>query len=236
MTLAELLQMLSYGPLSELAIGGNGSGTVPAGNIPKLVLRINAALTQLYTRFPLQLRTIAVATVDGLYHYPLRQEFAQTSASSEINKFIQDTVAEPFLGDVLAIASVADSANVELPLNDRNDALSWHVTSYDTLSMGYPLTGTTFFVQYQAAHAPIPLVPNDPALVQIRLPRQLENALLACVAAKIYGGMSMEGALGKAQMHEAEYEKECSYHELNNTFGQSAESGNVKPALFGWNA
>lgn len=254
MNLTELLQKLSYGPLSELSVAGEGSGTVPAANIPRLVIPINDALNKLYARFNLQKRTIVLETVDGVYAYRLAPQFAQTSGSAEPNKYIKDSPAQPFTGDVLQVIDILGNQSalpvdpkyinqprledendyVSLPLNDRNDRLSWHTPSYDTLAMDYPKTGDRYFVQYRAKHAPIPLQPEETGAVEIRIPDVLETALLSSVAASVYGGMSMESAIGKAKLHGANYEAECAFHELQNTFLQFSEDTNVKPALRGW--
>lgn len=253
MNLTELLQKLSYGPLAELAVAGEGSGAVPPANVPRLVIPINDALRKLYTRFALQKRTVILETVDGVYAYQLAARFAQTSGSSEPNKYLKDTPAMPFLDDVLQVTDIlgnlaslptdpkyitqprADENDyVPLALNDRNDRLSWHTLSYDTLGMDYPKTGDRYFIQYRAKHAPIPLQPADTSAVEIRLPDLLEPALLSSVAASVYGGMSMETALAKAQMHEKNYEMECQRLEGQDLFLQFNEGTNVKPALRGW--
>lgn len=250
MTLAELFQKLSIGPLSDLPIAGEGSGTVPVENYAKLILRVNAALVALYTRFPLQLRTLTLTAVDGIQTYYLRTAFAQTSGSTEVNKYIQDTVADPFKGDVLMVAGVYDGEHAALPLNDRNDCKSWFTTSYDSLAMDYPATGDTYYIEYRARHAEIPLnvVPlvngapppgaTDPitiiGAIDVRIPPQLETALLAHIAANMYGSVGSDAALAKSQMHLSQYEGECAFYEERNTFNQSFESTNVKPLQNGW--
>ena len=253
MNLADLLAKLSYGPLSELAMAGEGSGVVPAASIPKLIIAINDALVKLYTRFSLERKTLVLETVDGIYAYRLTQEYAQTSSSNQPNKYIKDSVVYPFTGDVLQVVGVMGNAAklptdpeyitqprlpvsdyIDLPLNDRNDRLSWHTTAFDTLSMDYPKTGDRYFVLYRAKHAPIPLVPANAAAVDIRLPDVLESALLAYVAYRIYGGMSMEMAVSKSRIHLQVYESECAELENQNLFNQSEASTNMKPVLHGW--
>lgn len=253
MKLSELLQKLSYGQLSELAIAGEGTGKVPDENVPKLIVRINDALTALYTRFDLQKRSVILETADGVYAYQLAPQFAQLSGSSEIYKYIKDTVANPFLDDLLQITDVLgnqgalptdpnyitvprleDNDWISLPLNDRNDRLSWHTLSYDTLAMDYPKTGDRYFIQYRAKHVPIPLQPTELNKIEIRVPAALETALLSHVAGNVFAGMSMESALGKSQMLLKTYEAECSLHELRDTFAQFNEGSNAKPAMGGW--
>ncbi|WP_199097199.1 hypothetical protein [Dyella sp. ASV21] len=253
MNLSELLQKLSYGQLSELPIAGEGTGVVPEANIPKLVVRINDALAKLYARFDLQKRTVILETVDGVYAYQLAPQFAQTSGSSEPNKYLKDTVANPFLDDVLQVTAILanqaalptdpnyittprldENDYIPMPLNDVEDRLSWHTLSFDTLAMDYPKTGDRYFIQYRAKHAPIPLKPDDLDKVQIRIPSQLETALLSHIAGNVYAGMSMEMSLAKSQQLLALYEAECKFHEERDTFTQFNESGNVKPLLGGW--
>jgi hypothetical protein len=253
MNLTELLQKLSYGPLAELAVAGEGSGVVPPANIPRLVIPLNNALTKLYARFKLQTRTMILETVDGVYAYRLAPQFAQLSGSTELNKYIKDTVDNPFLDDVIQVTSImgnqaslptdphyitqprSDTNDyVDLPMNNVNDRLSWHTLSYDTLGMDYPKTGDRYFIQYRAKHAPIPLQPADASLVEIHIPDQLELALLSSIAGAIYAGISSDTAVGKANMHAKAYEAECQRCELQDMFNQFSESTNLKPVLGGW--
>lgn len=236
MNAAELCQKLSLGPLSELPIGGKGSGTILPESLPKILMRANLALIALYTRFPLQLRQITLATVTGLHTYPLRYAYAQTSSSTEPVKFIQDTVADPFRGDVLAIEGVYDGEHGLLPLNIAGNELSWFTHSYDTLAVDYPRTGDVYFVEYRARHAEIPLDADLTALegFEIRVPVSLEGALLAKIAGDVYSNMSMEGALSKSQLHLAEYEAICSEQEARNTAHSSTTVEHDKFRAGGW--
>lgn len=235
MKLADILTKLSLGPLSEQAAFGTGAGSIDADKVPKLVFHIGQALVALYTRFPLRMRSLELETVDGLFEYPLQPRFAQSSTSTEINKFIKDSIADPFLGDVLKITAISEAGSCkELPLNKRHDELSWFTPGYDTVRMGYPKTGDRYRIEYRARHPQLEPNPTDPAEVEIQLPDELVPALLAHVAGQVYGGMSMEGALGKSQGFLATYENECQMHESINTWDQHNEPFNTKFAERGW--
>ena len=235
MNLANILTKLSLGPLAEQAAFGTGAGSIETDKVPQLVHHIGQALVALYTRFPLRMRSIEIETVDGLFEYPLQARFAQTSGSTELNKFIKDSALDPFTGDVLKISAVSDArTGCELPLNRRHDELSWFTSSYDTVRMGYPKTGDRYKLEYRARHAALEPNPVDPSTVEIRLPDELVPALLAHVAGHIYGGMSMEGALAKSQGHLATYENECQLHESTNTWDQHHEPHNTKFRAGGW--
>lgn len=235
MNLADILSKLSLGPLSEQVAFGTGAGSIEADKVPKLVFHIGQALVALYTRFPLRVRSLELETVDGLYEYPLQARFAQTSSSTELNKFIKDSIADPFPGDVLRITAVADAATgCELPLNKRHDELSWFTSGYDTVRMGYPKTGDRYRIEYRARHAALDPNPATPAEVELRLPDELVPALLAHVAGHVYGGMSMEGALAKSQGFLATYENECVLHEQSNTWDQHHTPHNTRFEQGGW--
>lgn len=233
MKLSEVFQKLSFGHLRELAVAVAGS--INSDDQPTLCVATNTALIALYTRFPLMLRELELETVDGRFEYPLRRDFALTSGSAEPIKFIKDSAGNLFTGDVLKVVGIIDGTSGDpLPLNDRNHELSWFTAAYDVLRMGYPKTGDRYLVEYRAKHDDIPVVVSDPTQVEIAVPSVLETALLHHIAGTIYGGMSIEGALGKSQMHMAAYEAECGHHEQINTFDQWFAPSNLKPEIGGW--
>lgn len=237
MQLSDAFEKLSFGPLSDLSVGGNGSGTIPEGKQPQVINRINGALSALYTRFPLQMRTIILETNSLLLLYPLRREFAQTSDSTEPVKFIKDTVSQPFLGDVAKVISVSNGDNEILGLNNSNDPESWHLVSYDTLAYDFPKDTKQFFVNYRARHALIDLKETSPETVEIRIPPELESAFLHHIAGNIFSGMGMEGALAKSQGHLSAYENECSFLDDQNIFDQWATPNGMTRDTFrakGW--
>ena len=53
LTFKALLPLLSFGKLSNLALLGDGSGVVPKESYPRVVMAVNAARTELFTRFRL---------------------------------------------------------------------------------------------------------------------------------------------------------------------------------------
>ncbi len=236
MNFNQLLQKLSYGPLAELAIGGTGSGSVPSENIPKLVHHTNNALIALHTRFPLRLKILDLETVDGVFEYFLRQRFALTSGSTEIHKYIKDSVLDPFTGDLLKINSISDLNGCEVPLNKKGNELSWFTTGYDSLRMYYPVTGTSYKIEYRARHAALSVNPDEDEreLFQLAIPAELEPALVAHIASNVYGSMSMEGALAKSQNFMATYENEVAIQENVNTWDQHHTAENTAFERGGW--
>lgn len=238
MNFGQLLKKLSHSPLSELAVGGNGSGVVPLDEVPKIAIKTMEALRGLYTRFPLDIRTLTLETTAGIYTYPLRREYAQTSDSDEPNKFIKDTPDSPFLGDIVMVTGVSDDRFVELPFNDNVRGCLWRLVSYDTLGYSEPRTAERFFVEYRANHPEIQFDKLDPEgdyeKIEIRVPSVLERALLAHIASGIYSTMSIEGAMAKADRLMMVYENECMFHEERNTFNQWAAQSERDIRQNGW--
>lgn len=235
MNVADILRKLSLGPLTEQVMFGTGNGTIDSEQVPRLVHHISQALVTLYTRFPLRIRTLELEMVDGLFEYPLQPRFAQSSGSTEINKFIKDSVQAPFLGDVLKVSAIfSATTGEELPLNKRHDPLSWFIASYDTLRMDYPVAGDRYRVEYRARHDELPVNPNDALEAVINLPVELVPALLDHVAGNVYGGMSIEGAMAKSQRHLASFENECAMHEMTNTWDQHHDPENTVFEKRGW--
>lgn len=233
-TLADIARDLSLGYLSDLPAFGIGDGVFEPTQVPRLLVRANDALRAMYTRFPLQMKTLIIEAVDGRHQYPLRSEYALTSASTEPVKFIKDSVLEPFLGDVLGIEHVYDADHCELPLNDRQDPLSLHTPSYDVLQIDKPVTGVRYHVEYRAAHLPIPMGTVDLSTIPLRIPAAALTAFKLHIAGGLHEGAGSDGTITKAMAYSQAYEQECTRLEQANTLNQSMADTNLKPEIGGW--
>lgn len=232
--LSDIARDLSLGHLADLPAFGIADGVIEPSQQTKLLLRTNDALRAIYTRFPLQVRTLVIEAVDGMHLYPLRQEFALTSGSAEPVKFIKDSVAEPFLEDVLGIEHVYDGEHCELALNDREDPTSLHTPAFDVLQIDKPVTGDRYHVEYRALHAAVPMETTDLSTVRLRVPAALLTAFKALIAAGIHEGAGNEGSMAKAAGLAAIYEAECARLEHANTLNHSMVDTNTKPQRGGW--
>lgn len=228
------LEKMSYGPLSDLAIAGKGSGLVPEKDVPKMMLAANAALIVLYTRFQLKRKQLHLRQIDGRTEYPLAPEFSLTSDSDETERFIIDSLESPFQGDILTVLGVKKN-QCPVPLNDSNDPCSWHLNSFDVLSSPDSREGDFYLVEYLARHMELPLVPSETQMAnKIQLPYQLEEAFLAYAGHKVYLGMNMEHSAAKASMLLSVFEAECVRLENSNTLNTYSSNSNLKPVLGGW--
>lgn len=234
MKLADVFKKLSFSYLSELSISGEGSGQIVEEHRPKIIQRINEALLTLYTRFPLRVKTLTLETFSTVNEYYLRPEYAVTSDSVEAIRYIIDTEQMPFANDILMIENIVDVDGFSVPFGDAESECSWRLPQYDTIVIDAPIDATRFRIYYRAMPEEVPFGPLNPNNVEIRLPRILENALLAHVAGNVYGNMSMEGALAKSQNFLDTYENECKILEERNVLNTSIAHTNIKPKLNGW--
>lgn len=235
MNIEQFLQKLSYGPLSDLAMSGDGSGLVNEKDIPKMMMGANSALNTIYARFRLRKKAIMIEAVEGISTYHLRREFALTSDSDEEHKYLVDTATHPFMDDVMQVVEVLDSCHKALPFNDRNQELSWFQVDYDSLSMDYARTGDLFIVNYIAYPEELPLLPDETEMdKEIRIPRALEMALLNYAGYMVYNNLNIEHAQAKAAALMGLYEQEAQKVEALNLFNTSEEPTNIKPLIGGW--
>ena len=215
MLLKDFLQQLAMGPVGELSVGGDNSGAIPVIQVPRMINHLNTALTDLHTRFCLRKESLQLASLVSRSTYPLQAKHALTSGSMEPDKFIIDTALKPFTGGLLGIEEVLDADQCRLPLNVQGDVYGWHTSRFDTLNLGYPTTGDVYFVQYRARH-PVIAANADPETIEIQVPPSLETALVTKTGQLVYGAMTTEAAILKANELAQAYEQLCGMTESTN--------------------
>lgn len=187
-TLEDVFRDLSYGPLSNLSIGMEGAGTIKLDKQDRLVSLVNQGLTRIYSRVMVAQKELKLRTLVGRALYTLRKEHAE-SDDTLADKFIRDSVDDPFTGDLIRILAVFDCEGEEVPLNDSGAEGSVFTPKPDQLQLPHARGGETYYVLYQAAH-PV-LETGDPSQ-EIDLVEPLFEALEAFVAGKVL--RSMNGA------------------------------------------
>jgi hypothetical protein len=218
MTLNELLTTLSHGSLSNLRVGGDGTGQIPTEHEAKVIGFVNQALLALFTRFVLSEKEVVVRAQDDVINYPLKQANADNDSNTTSLKYIQDTVADPFKGDVIKISTVFDEGGVELNINRKSDVNSLYSPSPKVLQIPKPVTGNVYYVYYQASHAKLSSADLDQ---EVEIPVPLEEALEAYVAYKTLSPMNGPEHSAKAIEHFQRYEMICEAVEKNDLVGSS---------------
>lgn len=224
MNVSELFYNLSVGELSNLAMSGEGSGTIREKDQGKLITYINGAMKALHKRFVLLSKEVLIETVDHITNYHLKRRFALSSNSTEKYKYIIDLHDNQFQEDVIRILEVTNALKQKLPLNDPGNFLSVFTPAPTTLQVPEPITRNALSVIYQAEHVPLQFtgLAKDKMLAQtIEIPGFLEAALTNHVAYKVYSHMNGQEQQAKAQEYLVMYENECSEVENNDLMAQS---------------
>lgn len=186
MNLGDLFKRLSYGPFSNIALGGDGNGTILVGKQPAVVQHINDALIQLHSRFILVEKELVITQVEGQTLYPLTDEAT----------------------DVLKVMSVSNINGVELPLNEDGEPDSVFTPDLQTLQVPTPINDAPLFVIYQAKPAPLSIDPINTGAT-IAVPDVLLPALTHYVAYLVYSGMNGQEHQVIAQNHLTMYDNQC---------------------------
>jgi hypothetical protein len=206
MTLDDLLTSLSYGNLSNLSIGGSGSGTVPDKNKDRVVSCVNQALMKLYTKFVLSEKELTLETFANIMNYPLREIHADTNSDNTAKKYIRDTEWDKFDGGVIKVLEVFNEIGDEIPLNRKDDPNSMFMPYIDTLQIPYARTGDVYFVQYQAKHAKLSADNLDQ---EVNIPFSLTEALSDYVAYAAISPMNGPDHSAKAFEYLQKFELQC---------------------------
>jgi len=205
MQVSEIFESLSYGVLSNLAIGGEGCGTIPTAHEPKLIHFLNQCLTEMHGKFNLAEKELVISASSGRTLYPLEVQYAVSDAAV-VEKFIVDTILDPFLDDVMKIVAVFDEEGEELVLNDSTNPASLFTPNFDTIQIPGPVDGDGYFIIYQAKH---PKLVNGDLTQSVIIPEILFDPLFHYVAYKAISPMNGPEHAAKASEHYQRYDMLC---------------------------
>lgn len=204
MNVAGLLEKLSFGPLSNLAIGGDGSGTCDPAKVPALITYANDALVQLFSKFILNERNLVVMMHDVITTYKLTSLRARTVTPTDPLQvqYIIDSPYDPFSDDLIKVLQIFDDAGREIILNDQTVYGSIFTPKYNVLQIPIPVDGQPLYVTYQAKHAVL-----DPTALGmiVDVPDVLVEALTSYIAHKVLFHMNGQEHSMKAKEHLDKY-------------------------------
>lgn len=228
-TLGDVFANLSYGLLSNLSEGGNGSGTIPDAQQKRMIYLLNQGLIALYSRFVLLEREFLLRAINFKSEYLLHSDHAVSKVGIE-DGWVFDTASDPFTDDIVKILWVADEDGIAIPLNDSQteEDQSFFTPSSNLLQIPYPVSGDFYYIGYQAYHRTL-VSSEDLDLNQIiSLPGVLFTALEYHVAAHVMSAKNGQEHALKGVEHLANYERICIEVETNNTLNLSIVETNAK--------
>lgn len=225
LTTSALMSRLAYGELLNIKMGDLGDGTIRPENHPQVLVQLNKALVDIFTRFLLSSKEVVLNTNINSTHYYLRYDFALSNvASLQPVRYIDDTLCEGFDGRIAKILSVYDAFGSQLFMNKAQEPMSVFTPQHDCLQISANHQTEQFFVIFQALHPIITLEPDS----VVNIPPALEEPLLLLAASKIYGSMNGPAHVAKSAMLDQDYERKLLISEIKDTSSTSENMSNSK--------
>lgn len=235
MLLSDILEQLTAGELSQVAMGGYDSSIgMDECNYPRVIPHINLGLAELYKRFPINLEELTIIQQEDQKTYILDPKYAATNTeSTEPIKYILDTPDNPFTRQPLRIESIFneegeetrytedDKATQEYLQSDREKYWMAFTPKYNTIYLPYPEAGKLVFVSYRSSPEKIETLELNPYTTEVDIPVALLEALLLFVAARVYSNLNSDNAVTEGNNYMQKFEmscKEVSQSNLLNTY------------------
>jgi len=238
MNLLNVFKDLSYGELRNNSIGNlipddNESEPDPK-DYAQILSHLNRGLDRLYGRFFLASQEIYIQQQEAVETYILDSLYAESNTASVIpieDRYIADSVANPFLDNVLKIETCFDEEGNLLFLNDATEVLSLFTPTFKSIQMPWPNEFNAVAIQYRAKHIPVVWTAGmDAELVEVAVPDSLYEALLNFIAYR--ASPKMDGG-AEAMAYLALYEQICKQVEKEGLYIQT-EPGNWRFDCHGW--
>ena len=208
MTLQDIYDLMAYGELRDLFLGGTdlaeGGDGVDNDNFKRLWPNVNLGLTVLHTRFMLREGTVEVPVEEGKSIYILAPK-----------KDVPADWANDLL-DIERVFGILDGKKYEIPLNEVDNPLSIRTPSVETLLLPDAVEDaswmdetTTLVIKYRANHPETKdyLANSSPLVTPIYLPATHLEALVLFVASRIMNPVGMTpGAMHEGNNYAQKFE------------------------------
>jgi hypothetical protein len=216
MKLSDIFDQLSYGELSQLAVGNAEGAGILEKDYPMLISHINMGLLELHKRFDLRREELVIQQYAHIQTYLIDKRFATSSTSNEPYKYIMDSSFEPYTGNALKIERVFAEDGKEYVLNDDSDWDSLHTPTYLSLQVPLPEPTASLLVEYRANLPKIPLRGVNPSDYELDFPVSHLEALLNYVAYRVFAPLTdMSVGSNDSATYMMKFEASCSkLHEL----------------------
>jgi len=147
---------------------------------------LNRSISTLCQTFPIQLKELVLIQSTNRVTYPLLHKHAVTS-SEVADKFILDSVYDPFNWKLLKVETLYSEIGLELPINNYGDNTSVFTPTYNTIQVPYPVSGNNTLV---ICRTDLGILNEDST--EIDIPEFLLEAIAAHVAYTIFASMGAD--------------------------------------------
>lgn len=231
MTLDDFIDNMCNTSISNLFIGIEGQVELHPTRRKKLIAHMNMGLRLIHSKFALRRKELIIIARENISLYRLSKEHSMQCGTSAL-KYIEDTLCDPFEGDLIRVLEVWNEIGMQFSLNEKGVFGSVRVPVYDTIQLTHPQEGQAYSVIYQAA-SPV-MNDTDDGCKEFQLPPILYEALESYVAAKLFKDIGGEGNSVRAQENMAIYEARMMDLELNDLGSTSQIEENTKGDRYGF--
>lgn len=234
MLLSDIFEQLTFGELNQFSMGGSEGNKIRPEDYRRVISHVNMGLTELHKRFWLISRQVMVQLYDHIQTYTLDKKYALSNTfSTELYKYIVDSVYEPFDNDLLKIEEIYNEEGEKLCLNNLNECYSLFTPTYNSIQVPIPYPGSAISVHYRGNHSPIIYTPDlDPEQVEVELPVALLECLLIYIGGRASGVLNSDAGQ-EGNNYLARFEASCKLAESLG-FQITPQYSNLKLDYKGW--
>lgn len=205
-TLREVFTALTFGELSQYAVGGYANGEIAKADIPKVLAAINRGINQIQLDLSIHENTVRVYLREGILTYHLHSKHSMVNGTDPY-LYIDDSQYAPFEDDVLRIREVFNKGGTPYPLNMRNNVDTLYVPSHNVIQHPYAKEGDILGVVYSRFTKPLVATTMTAAKrIYLPIPDYTLNALYAYVAAHMTAGITTNQEISDSQSWKQAYE------------------------------
>lgn len=169
----------------------------------KLLPAVNSCLRQMYIDNQVSQKELVLRTSANITQYFLTVEHAVTNVAA-VEKYIIDTVGNPYTGDLARIDEVRDEHNRLVYSAHENISGGFvRMPRWDCLTFSIPLDNKEYLVRYRAS-APIMTENQNDGSVELALPPGYVDLLRLYVAERVYGAQKTPESVTKAAQYRVE--------------------------------
>lgn len=217
------MEGLIFGELSAMHFAREGdTADIKDKDLKRMIAFTNDALTDIYTKIPMSIKSCVIDSRDNIAEYRLTKEHTMTYDNDEEGnptvKYIRDSKEHPFEGEVLKILEVRDELGRRIPLNDESFDGGVFTPYPNVLMITHPSNEKSYEVIYTAKPKKIEWSQRRTEIAEqeVQIPVQLEEALLAKIASRFFVGMSGQEVSQKYAELVQRYEQTVESYMVNN--------------------
>lgn len=230
MNVRDLFDRLATGPLSNLDLSDERTGSIEKEYWKKLINYTNGGLLKLFSRFILREKDVLIESKAHITKYVLDSKHS-LSKGTDKDIYIMDFCSDPFEDDALKILSVHDQFGKKYVLNDPNRYDSLYTPRPITLQIPLPIEGKIFSLTYQARHDKLMYLPEEETKMmdqEISIPYFLEEPLSNYIASEYYSHLNGQENTLKGQEFFAKFDASCIEIEENDLTNETYSATSVK--------